>query len=60
MGDVAGGCSLAAEALTVGRGYGSERITSRVREFRSSIPTHTAEARHLDEALTALYERDNR
>jgi hypothetical protein len=59
MGDVAGGCSLATEALAVGRAYGSERITSRVREFRSSIAVHTAEARQLDDALAALYERDD-
>jgi hypothetical protein len=58
-GDVAGGCSLATEALAVGRAYGSERITSRVREFRSSIATHTAEARRLDDALAALYERED-
>lgn len=58
-GDVAGGCALAAEALVVGRTYGSERITSRVREFRSSIAVHTAEARQLDDALAALYERED-
>lgn len=58
-GDVAGGCSLATEALAVGRAYGSERITSRVREFRSSIAMHTAEARQLDDALAALYERED-
>ncbi|GAB3433623.1 hypothetical protein [Actinophytocola sediminis] len=58
-GDVAGGCSLATDALAVGRAYGSERITSRVREFRSSIAVHTAEARQLDEALAALYERED-
>lgn len=56
-GDVAGGCSLAAEALAVGRTYGSERITSRVREFRLSIAVHTTEARKLDDALATLYER---
>lgn len=58
-GDVAGGCSLATEALAVGRAYGSERITNRVREFRSSIAAHTAEARQLDDALTTLYERED-
>jgi hypothetical protein len=57
-GDAAGGCSLATEALAVGRAYGSERITSRVREFRASLPVHTAEARELDDALAALYERE--
>lgn len=56
-GDIAGGCAMATEALAVGRAYGSERITSRVREFRSSLAAHTAEARQLDDALTALYER---
>jgi hypothetical protein len=58
-GDVAGGCALAAEALAVGRVYGSERITSRVREFRSRIPVHTTEAGQLDEALAVLYERED-
>ncbi len=58
-GDVTGGCALATEALAVGRAYSSERITSRVREFRASIPAHTAEARQLDDALAALYERDD-
>lgn len=58
-GDVAGGCSLATEALAIGRAYGSERITNRVREFRSSIPAHTAESRQLDDALTRLYERED-
>lgn len=58
-GDIAGGCSLATEALAVGRTYGSERITGRVREFRASIPTHTTEAHHLDDALAALYERQD-
>ena len=58
-GDVVGGCALATEALAVGRAYGSERITSRVREFRASIATHTAEARQLDDTLAALYERED-
>jgi hypothetical protein len=51
---------LATRALAVGRAYGSERITSRVREFRSSIAPHTAEASPLDEALATLYEREDR
>lgn len=55
-GDVAGACALAVEALAVARLYGSERITNRVREFRSSLPTRTTEADALDDALTALYE----
>jgi len=59
IGDVAGGCSLATEALAVGRAYGSERITSRVREFRSNITVRTAEARQLDDALATLYERED-
>ncbi|MFI7677202.1 hypothetical protein [Actinophytocola sp. NPDC049390] len=58
-GDIATGCSLATEALTVGRAYGSERITSRVREFRASIKPRTTEADALDNALAALYERDD-
>jgi tetratricopeptide (TPR) repeat protein len=56
MGDVAGGCALAIEALSVGRAYGSERIASRVREFRAALPAQTVEARRLDSALAALYE----
>jgi hypothetical protein len=59
MGDVGGGCALATEALAVGRAYGSERITSHVREFRASIATNAAEARQLDDALAALYERED-
>ncbi|MGB3440814.1 MAG: hypothetical protein WBA97_18860 [Actinophytocola sp.] len=58
-GDIAGGCALATEALAVGRAYGSERITSRVRQFRASIATHTTEARQLDDALATLYERED-
>jgi hypothetical protein len=58
-GDVAGGCALATEALVVGRTYGSERITSRVRAFRSGIAVNTAEARQLDDALATLYERED-
>jgi len=58
-GDVAGGCALAVEALSVARSYGSERITNRVREFRADLPPRTAEATGLDDALSALYERDN-
>lgn len=57
-GDIAGGCKLATDALSIGRAYGSERITSRAREFRSSLPVRTIEARQLDEALAALYERE--
>lgn len=59
-GDLAGGCALATEALSIGRAYGSERITSRAREFRASLPVRTAEASQLDEALAALYEREGR
>lgn len=59
-GDIAAGCSLATEALTVARTTGSERITNRVRDFRASIPARTAEAHQLDDALTALYEREDR
>jgi hypothetical protein len=50
------GCALAVEALRIGREYGSERITSRVRQFRASLPARTAAARGLDEALMTLYE----
>lgn len=56
-GDIAGGCALAVEALDTARTHGSERITSRVREFRASLPTRTTEAVTLDDALSALYER---
>jgi hypothetical protein len=58
--DVAGGCALATEALAIGRAYGSERITSRAREFRASLPVKTVEARQLDDAFAALYERNGR
>jgi hypothetical protein len=57
IGDVANGCAVAVEALAVGRTYGSERITSRVREFRSRIAVRTVETQQLDDALAALYER---
>lgn len=59
-GDLTAACTLATEALTVARTTGSERITNRVRDFRTTIPTHTTEAHQLDHALTALYERDDR
>ncbi|GAA1294312.1 hypothetical protein [Saccharothrix xinjiangensis] len=52
------GCDLAVKALAVGRTYGSERITARVRRFRESLPAHTREASALDDALAALYERE--
>jgi transcriptional regulator with XRE-family HTH domain len=55
-GDVAGGCALAVEALSVGRAYRSERITNRVRDFRTTFPVRSAEAETLDAALVALYE----
>lgn len=58
-GDVAGSCALATEALSIGRALGSERITSRAREFRASLPVKTVEARQLDDALAALYERNS-
>jgi tetratricopeptide (TPR) repeat protein len=58
-GDVAGGCALAAEALSTGRTYGSERITSRIRAFRTSLPAQTIEAHQLDHALAALYDWDD-
>jgi predicted nucleic acid-binding protein len=37
----------------------SERITSRAHEFRVSLPVRTVEARQLDDALTALYQRED-
>ena len=58
-GMVGEGCTLALEALTVGRRYGSERITVRVRDFRTTLPARTAEAAELDEALAALYEQES-
>lgn len=57
-GQVAEGCQLATEALQVGGRYSSERITARVRGFRATLPPRTIEARALDDALTALYERE--
>ncbi|WP_231104766.1 hypothetical protein [Haloechinothrix halophila] len=57
-GHVAEGCALAADALTIGRRYGSERITGRVREFRASLPHYTSDAADLDDELTALYAAD--
>lgn len=54
------GCQLAVRALRIGREYGSERVTTRVRDFRAILPAHTAEARNLDEALAALYHPDAR
>ncbi|GGM67156.1 hypothetical protein GCM10012275_42090 [Longimycelium tulufanense] len=57
-GQIGQACSLAAEALAVGRRFGSERITARVRAFRASLPAATVEARELDNALAALYERE--
>lgn len=59
-GNIDGGCALALEALRVGRDYGSERITSRVRAYRASLPARTTAATALDDALTALYEDRNR
>lgn len=55
-GHVEDGCALALGALRIGRDYGSERITSRARAFRASLPTRTSTAATLDEALSALYE----
>lgn len=57
-GDIEGGCALAAEGLTVGLRYRSERIARLTRDFRASLPTRTAEARHLDDALATLYRLD--
>ncbi|HEX5116058.1 MAG TPA: helix-turn-helix domain-containing protein [Pseudonocardiaceae bacterium] len=59
-GDLTGGCDLAMAALDTARAYGSERIATRVREFRTSLPVHTVEAAKLDDALSALYEPSSR
>lgn len=58
-GGVGEGCQLAAEALAIGRTYGSERITTRVRDFRARLPARTGEARELDDALDALYDGES-
>lgn len=58
-GDIAAGCALAVEALATGRAYGSERITSRIRAFRTSLPVNSDAAHQLDRALAALYDRDD-
>jgi hypothetical protein len=58
MGNIGAGCLLATQALSVGHTYGSERITTRVRDFRASLPTRTSEARDLDDALAALYDQE--
>lgn len=50
------GCQLALAALAIGRDYGSERITSRVRDFRETLPVRTQDAAGLDDALAALYD----
>ncbi len=57
-GDIEAGCALAAQALTIGLAFHSERITRLAREFRASLPGKTAEARPLDEALATLYRPD--
>lgn len=49
-------CTLAVEALCIGCAYSSERITTRVRAFRATLPSRTREAADLDSAITALYE----
>ena len=46
---------LATEALDIAHRYGSERITGRVRTFRSTLPGSTAETVELDDALARLY-----
>ncbi|WP_433591755.1 hypothetical protein [Nocardia sp. CA-145437] len=59
-GDIEAGCGLAAQALTVGIAYHSERITRLARAFRADLPARTVEARALDDALATLYGRDDR
>ncbi|WP_245645803.1 hypothetical protein [Pseudonocardia acaciae] len=56
IGDVERSCALALEALRVGLDYSSERVTSRVRAFRASLPVRTRAAGALDDALAALYD----
>jgi tetratricopeptide (TPR) repeat protein len=51
-------CRLAMQALTVAHTYGSERIITRVREFRASLRSRTTAARELDDALAALFHAD--
>ncbi|MBV9313182.1 MAG: hypothetical protein JO100_05425 [Pseudonocardia sp.] len=46
------------DALHIGREYRSERITSRVRTFRASLPYRSKEVAALDEALISLYQED--
>jgi hypothetical protein len=57
-GHIAEGCALAVEALASGRAYNSERITTRVRDFRAALPAKTAAACMLDDALAVLYGRE--
>lgn len=54
-GHIGEACELAGHALAVGRRYRSERITRRVREFRSTLPGTTRETADLDDALADLY-----
>lgn len=55
-GRVGESCQLAVQALHVGHAYGSERILAQVRDFRTTLPTHTVDTAELDDALTGLYE----
>lgn len=59
-GHVAEACTLATDALTIGRRYRSERITQKVRNFRATLPAVTTDATTLDDALTALYAEGTR
>lgn len=55
---IAEAVELVVEALVVGRDFESERIISRVRDFRSGLPARTVEAVGLDAALAAFYEQE--
>ncbi|MFB9432952.1 hypothetical protein ACFFR8_26605, partial [Streptoalloteichus tenebrarius] len=55
-GQIGQACALATEALDIGRRYDSERVITRVRAFRTSLPASASEAEALDTALVDLYE----
>lgn len=59
-GHVGDGCTLAGEALRIGRDFGSERIIATVRAFRAGLPARAADIRDLDDQLAAMYEEDGR
>jgi tetratricopeptide (TPR) repeat protein len=59
-GQIDAACALAIEAFRIGRDYGSERITARVRSLRATLPDRTADVESLDDELTGLYDEDMR